>query len=105
LNPFFITILSMVTGALIGGYVAFHYGSGVGANAGVAKGFSAGACSAMEAARKRGLVAADQYDEVLVEAAKIAGHVDIQADVQLRGTAEKCQQVIADLQKTTTGAQ
>lgn len=95
----------MVTGALIGGYVAFHYGSGVGANAGVAKGFSAGACSAMEAARKRGLVTAEQYDEVLGSAAKIAGQVDVEADIQLSGTAQKCQQVIEDLQTATTGAQ
>jgi hypothetical protein len=99
LNPLFIAFISMSAGAIIGGFAAFQLGSGVGANAGVTKGFSDGACSAMEAAKARGLVTAEQYDEVLNAAAQIAGRAEVQSDARLSDTAAKCEQVIANLQQ------
>jgi len=100
LNPLPVAIVSIIVGAIIGGYIAFQLGSGFGANAGVAKGFSDGACSAMEAARTQGLVNLEQYDELLNQAAEIAGRVEVQGDARLSGTAEKCQEVISKLQNS-----
>lgn len=89
----------MVAGAIIGGFMAFQLGSGMGAETGVTKGFSDGACAAMEAVKLRGLVTAEQYDEVLNVAAKIASRVEVQEGARLTDTAAKCEQVIANLQQ------
>jgi len=100
LNPLLVAFVSMSAGAVITGYVAFQFGSGVGAQAGVAKGFSDGACATMEAARLQGLVTVEQYDDVLNAAAKIASRVEVPGEARSTNTAAKCQQVIAKLQQS-----
>lgn len=69
-------------------------------------GSQAGACLAVEAAKDRGLLTAEQIDEVLNDAvAKISGGVELPPEAKLVGNEGDCAQMIADLQQAVQSQQ
>ncbi|MEA3277215.1 MAG: hypothetical protein U9Q81_18395 [Pseudomonadota bacterium] len=100
MKSFIIAIVFLVIGGVVGGFVALSVGTGLGAGVGVATGLQAGACSTLEAAKARGLVTDEQFDEVLGAAmAQIADLGELPPDAALAGTAAECAKVIAGLQQ------
>ncbi len=94
-----IAIVSMITGALVGGLLGFNFGTGVGATAAMDQGFSAGACAAMFAARGQGLVTDADFDPVLSAAAKMPAG-GLQPDAQLSDMAAKCDELFEELRQS-----
>ncbi len=100
MKSFIIAIVFLLIGAALGGVVALSIGTGMGAGAGIVVGSQAGACLAVEAAKDRGLLTAEQIDEVLNGAvAKIAGGVKLPPEAKLVGSEADCAKMIADLQQ------
>ena len=96
MKSFIRAIVFLIIGGVVGGLVALSIGTGVG----VATGLAAGACSALEAAKEEGLVANEQFDQLLSgAAAKISGRVNLPPETKLASTAAECEKVLADLHK------
>lgn len=96
MKTFLVAMLLLVTGALVGGFLAVGVGTGIGA----ATGYAAGACSALEAAHDQGLVSDEQFGQVLAAAAaKIAGQLDLPPDAGQVDSAAKCREVLAQLEQ------
>ena len=106
MKSFIIAIVFLLIGAALGGIVALSIGTGMGAGAGIVVGSQAGACLAVEAAKDRGLLTADQIDEVLNAAVtKISGGAKLPPEVKLVGSEGDCDKMIADLQQAVQSQQ
>ena len=99
-KSFIIAVVFLLIGAVAGGFVALSIGTDMGTGAGLVVGSQAGACLAVEAAKDRGLLTAEQIDEVLNGAiAKIAGGAELPGKAKLVGSEADCAKMIADLQE------
>lgn len=93
--------LIFILGAIVGGVASFFLAgalfTGVGAGVGVATGLQAGACLALEAAKDKGLITAEQVDEVLMEAGQQIAEGELAGDTEVEGGDLNCEQVVAQL--------
>jgi cytochrome c biogenesis protein ResB len=58
-------ILSLIVGGLIGGYLAFRAGVGIGGIGGFVDGAQGGVCLAAASAQEQGLASAEQVDKLI----------------------------------------
>lgn len=91
-------VLIFIAGAIVGFVVFAILGTGlltgIGAGVGVATGLKAGACVTVEAARERGLITAEQVDQVLNAAvAKVAANAGA-TDTKLVGSDAECRKIV-----------
>jgi hypothetical protein len=101
MKTFLLAVAFLLIGAAVGGFLAINIGAGMGAGAGIVVGSQAGACLAMEAAKDKGMLTAEQIDEVLNDAiAKISGKVELPPDAKLLGSEADCARMVAELQKS-----
>jgi len=98
-----VAILFLLIGAAVGGFLAFGFGTGMGAGTGILVGSQAGACLAVETAKDQGLLTGDQIDQVLDAAiGKIKGQAEPPPDAPFQwvGSEADCARMIAEMEKS-----
>jgi len=94
MKSFLIFVGGIVAGFAIFAFLGTGFLTGIGAGVGIATGLKAGACVTVEAAKEKGLISAEQVDEVLNAAVnKIAGEAG-DTDTTLVGTDAECQKIV-----------
>jgi hypothetical protein len=96
-----IAIVFFLIGAAAGGYLALGVGAGMGAGAGIVVGSQAGACLAVEAAKDKGLLSAEEIDQVIGDSVgKIKGKSQIPADAEVPWITSEadCAKMIAEME-------
>jgi hypothetical protein len=93
-----LVLLGFVVGGVLGLFGGGAIGTGVGAGIGIATGVKAGACLAVEAAKEKGFITAEQIDEVFAATADLVGN-ELPEDHRITGSDAECQQVIADMRQ------
>ena len=100
--------LIFLAGAVIGGIAAFVVASGImtgiGAGVGIATGLKAGACLTAEAAKDKGLITAEQVDEVLMAASGKISSADVGESAAASLNDAECQKVVAELREAAAQA-
>jgi hypothetical protein len=95
-------IVSLIAGGLIGGFLGFDAGMGIGATGGLVAGSQGGICLSLESAKEKGLVSAGQIDAVIgATIAKIKAQAQIPEEQQpkwIAGEAD-CTMIIAELRR------
>jgi hypothetical protein len=95
-------IISLIIGAVVGGFLAMGIGAGMGAGAGIIVGSQAGACLAVETAKDKGLLSADESDQVIAgTVGKIKGKAQPPEDVSFQwvGSEADCARMIAEMEQ------
>jgi hypothetical protein len=95
-------IVFLLIGAAVGGFLAFGFGTGMGAGTGILVGSQAGACLAVETAKDKGLLTGEQIDQVLGAAiGKIKGQAEPPPDAPFQwvGSEADCAKMIAEMAK------
>jgi len=97
MKSFLMVVLGFVLGVVVMLFLAPAV-VGVGTGVGIATGLKAGACLTVETVKERGLITAEQVDEVLNAAAKqLVTASGIEETGKLTGADAACQKFIADL--------
>lgn len=103
------TFLIFILGAVVGGIACIiltsGFFTGIGAGVGIATGVQAGACLTVEAARDKGLITADQVDEVLVAAGKLIASEEYSGTATSSGNDFDCAKVVAQLKDAAKKAE
>ena len=106
MKGFLIFIVGTLVGALASFVLVSGLMTGVGAGVGIATGVKAGACMTVEAARDRGLLTAEQVDEVLSAAGSSISAAQPDAVTEGSGlTEQECRQLIAKMKADAQSAQ
>jgi hypothetical protein len=101
MKTFMLLLVGFIGGGVVGGLV----GTGVGAGAGIVTGMQAGACLAIEAAKDKGLISAEQVDQIFAAAAESLKtqadqiKTDQAADAVIADSDAECQAVVAELKR------
>ena len=98
MKAFLLIVLGFVIGGLAGVMGGGAIGTGVGAGIGIATGVKAGACMAVEAAKEKGFITAEQIDEVFLATADLLEN-ELPEGHEISGSDAECQQVIADMKQ------
>lgn len=96
MKGFLILLLGLVLGGILGVVGGGLVGTGLGAGAGMVTGMQSGACLAVEAARQKGLISAEQVDEIFAAAAE-AMQVQLPTETDIADTDAECRKVVAEL--------
>ena len=105
MKTFALLLVGFIVGGVVGAVGGGLVGTGVGAGAGIVTGMQAGACLTVEAAKDKGLISAEQVDEIFAAAAEsLRAQVDqIKTDVatnaDIADTDAECQAVVAELKR------
>lgn len=97
-----IVILSLLVGAVVGGFIALGVGAGLGAGGGLIVGSQAGACMAAETAKEKGMLSAEQIDQIIAATvSKIRGKAEGAESPEITWVASEadCARMIAELEK------
>jgi hypothetical protein len=106
MKSFLIAVVFLLIGGIVGGFLSLGVGAGVGAGAGIVVGAQAGACLAVEAAKDKGLLTAEQIDEVLKGAiTKISAGAKLSPEAKLVGSEADCAKMVAELQDAVKSQQ
>lgn len=99
MKSFLFVLLGFILGGIVGVLGGGAIGTGVGAGAGIVTGLQAGACMTVEAAKEKGLITAEQVDQILAAAADtMKGQADV-AGTAFAGSDAECQAVVAELKQ------
>ena len=103
MSKFLIAVTNLIVGVLIGGVAGMSLGTGVGAGVGIATGLSSGICVTVKAAQDKGLVTAEQVDEIMIQASKTLGsEVELAEGDEIVGTAAQCDTFLAELKEAAS---
>lgn len=98
------SILLLLLGIVIGGVITFFVATGVGAGVGIVTGLKAGACLTVEAAKEKGLITAEQVDEVLNAAIQQIAADKLAEEATLKGSDAECTKVVEQLKQAASEA-
>ena len=77
MKSFFIAVIFLVIGALVGGYLSIGVGAGFGAASGLLAGSQVGVCMTVESAKQAGMINSEQADTLIRKnIATLKGKVD-----------------------------
>jgi predicted lipid-binding transport protein (Tim44 family) len=96
MKGFLLLLLGLVLGGILGALGGGVLGTGLGAGAGIVTGLQSGACLAVEAAREKGLISAEQVDEIFAAAAQ-AMQAELPPETEMADTDAECREVVAKL--------
>lgn len=103
MSKFLIAVIALILGVLIGGLGGMSFGTGIGAGVGIATGLSSGICVTVKAAQDKGLVTAEQVDEIMAQAAQNLGsEVELPEGEEVAGTAAQCDAFLAKLKEAAS---
>ncbi len=104
MKSFFIFLAGLVVGGLAIFVLTSGVMTGIGAGVGIATGLKAGACLTVEAAKEKGLITAEQVDEVLNAAVAQIQSAGLGTDASISGGDAECQTVVAELRDAAKNA-
>lgn len=94
-------LVSLLIGAILGGFLALGFGTGMGAASGLVVGSQAGACLAVETARTQGLLSSEEIDRVIAATVdklrEKTRNVPEQANIEWIETGAECERMIAEM--------
>jgi predicted lipid-binding transport protein (Tim44 family) len=99
MKGFLLVLLGLVLGGLLGLFGGGVVGTGLGAGAGIVTGMQAGACLAVEAAKEKGFISADQVGQIFAAAAESI-RAELPADADIANSDAECAAVVAELKKS-----
>ncbi len=106
MKSFIIALVFLLIGGVVGGFLSLSVGAGMGAGAGLIVGAQAGACLAVESAKDKGLLTAEQIDEVLNGAiTRISAGAKLKPEAKLVGSEADCAKMVAELQDAVKSEQ
>lgn len=104
MKGFFIGIIFLVIGGVVGGFMAI----GLGTVAGIAVGTQAGVCLAMETAKSDGLLTSEQIDKIIADTVKTirsktsADAVDAVKGIEWISSEKDCADMVAKMEAANT---
>lgn len=98
MKTFLLLLLGFVLGGIVGVVGGGAIGTGLGAGVGIATGLEAGACLTVESAKDKGLISADQVEQIFAAAAEtMKAEADIGDETAFADSDAECQAVVAKL--------